>query len=384
MKPYCWLAICLWFSWSVTACGQPLPDATPSATTLPTSIIAPVTPTLPDTAPLTRPIQTMPHLLLDSTGTVKLKRVDEGWSTFQPIENHTPLLPNDLLEVEGQAVVLCAGTQQVILETGPNDILCRRQPARFQYNGAEYNVPQRPGDVPYVLYPRRTLLLDERPALIWHDTGADTYQLTLLAQQTGESWRETATATTEISYPAQWPPLQPGVSYLLLVTDETEAEDQTPGIGFALADEAQLQEMEQDTQTIAALPDLDETERTFILAAYYATHKPDPGAEWQPVGEAWRNFEALAQTHNTPALHLWRGYTLMEMLLPLEAEAAFKAAIAAAEPVDDLETQARAYTVLGQLNCEETYFNQAEALYTSLDAQTELVQKSKEGCSELE
>lgn len=379
MKRCRWLALCLWFSWGVTACVQVLPSDTPATKPITSSATVSVMPTPFDVTPTASPIETMPHLLLESTGTVKLKRVDENWPDFQPIEIHTPLLSTDLLEVEDQAIILCAGTQQVTLETGISSVPCPRQPAIFQYNGADYNAPQRPGEVPYVLYPRRTLIFTERPNLIWRDTGAENYELTLF-DQTGKLWTEFTTEQTEMAYPNQQMPLQSGMYYLLLVTDETEVEDQTPGIGFSMADASQLKEIRQAEQIINALPDLDKPTRTFILAVYYATLEPDPKTGLRPVGEAWRIFEALAETQNTPTLHLWRGYTLMEMFLPLEAETAFKAAIEAAENVGDLETQARAYIALGQLSCDKMYFNQAEILYMSLNGQTDLVQKGQEVC----
>lgn len=86
-----------------------------------------------------------------------------------------------------------------------------------QCRRAQAGDPRSPSnpDIPYVISPRRTLLLTDKPKLRWNQVlGVKSYDVSL---QKGDSvvW-QTKVNTNEVVYPGK-PGLEPGVEYLLIV-----------------------------------------------------------------------------------------------------------------------------------------------------------------------
>ena len=89
---------------------------------------------------------------------------------------------------------------------------------------------------PYLISPRSTLILDDRPTIRWNEVpGATSYTVTIVTEE-GEIWSQANVTGTEIVYPGN-PPLQPGTYYLAIVEADTGAssqEEDVPGRTFRL------------------------------------------------------------------------------------------------------------------------------------------------------
>lgn len=89
---------------------------------------------------------------------------------------------------------------------------------------------------PYLISPRSTLILDDRPTISWNEVpGATSYTVRIVTEE-GEIWSQENVTGTEIVYPGD-PPLQPGTYYLAIVVADTGAssqEEDVPGRTFRL------------------------------------------------------------------------------------------------------------------------------------------------------
>ncbi|MEI2577534.1 tetratricopeptide repeat protein [Scytonema sp. PRP1] len=113
-----------------------------------------------------------------------------------------------------------------------------------QCRRAESGDPRSPSnpDIPYVISPRRTLLLTDKPRLRWNQVlGVKSYDVSL---QKGDSvvW-QTKVNTNEIVYPGK-PELEPGGEYLLIVKADNGkfSTDEKPNArGFSLLSKQEAQ-----------------------------------------------------------------------------------------------------------------------------------------------
>jgi len=319
------------------------------------------------------------NLLVAIEGNVQLKR--GGWKDYVPVGFGAMLSPSDLLRVEGSAAVLCADLSVRSLDA-LGRLPCPADRGWLEYHDFRFDSLQRsvPPEVPYILYPRNTLILEECPLLHWHATGAVSYTVALLKD--GQVvWNQADVVSDTLRYPADAPSLRPGSDYLLVVRDNTtgrvSTEDPARGLGFQLLDEADRRTVEQRRTEILGLASLDEPARQMALAVYYL------GLEWEGKrrlwGKAWWLLEAVAQTQDAPAVYLNLGDALAAMKLPGEAEAAYRRALQCAEPLGDIETQAAAHAALWRLGGDTAHFDRAVALYEVLGDEAKADQLRQEG-----
>jgi hypothetical protein len=86
---------------------------------------------------------------------------------------------------------------------------------------------------PYIISPRRTLLLDDKPLIRWNAVPNATRYTVRLREPSGVIW-QTEVKQVEVRYSGT-PVLQPGVGYALIVEADTGAsstEEGVPGWGF--------------------------------------------------------------------------------------------------------------------------------------------------------
>jgi len=311
--------------------------------------------------PTTPAAESGPNLLVTTQGTVELKR--EGWRGYVPVAFGTVIRWGDLIRPStGQVVtIICA---DLTLRTVDQESGCPCQPGTLPvltYGGTHLLAPRgATSDIPYILYPRNTAILDDQPLLRWHATGASSYTVAIV--RGGRTfWQQAGVSGTELHYPADAPTLQPGIDYLLSVTDENtsrrSSEDPAKGLGFQLLSEAQRSKVEAQRDAILALS-VDEPARQFVLAVYYAGQ----GLR----GEALMLLDTLTATIDTPAIYLWRGDLLLATQLPTEATEAYQSALNSAEALGDVESQAAAHAGLWRAMGDEAYFDQAVTLYEVL------------------
>ena len=310
------------------------------------------------------PTSTIVNLLVAVEGQAQLKR--EGWTTYTPVDFGTRIYPTDLLTVEGAASVLCADLSiKPVAELGRCP--CPVEHGWLEYKGFRFDslrgVPQ---EVPYILYPRHTLVLDAQPWLRWHATGGVSYTISIMSGGR-EIWSQADVTSNMLRYPADAPILQPGIDYLLVVRDNAtgraSTEEGVPGIGFRVIDAATLETVGQRRAEIQALP-LDTSARDLALALYYAGLETGDGhGLW---GEAWLLLESVVQTRPTPAVQVLLGDVLAALQLPREAEEAYRDAYQNAEALGDLESQAAALEGLCRVTGDTAQCDQARELYQML------------------
>jgi hypothetical protein len=197
--------------------------------------------------------------------------------------------------------------------------------------------------IPYVVSPRMTRLLSDQPTLRWNAvTGVITYTVGIRGDD-GTDW-QTQTTSTQIAYPADAPALRPGVSYLLLVQDDSgrsSREEDLPGLGFRVLAPEEAEPIQSDVERLRALS-LPSEAASFALAHLYAGHGL--------IAEAVDLLEALAESGSQePAVYRTLGNLYHRIRLERLAEASYLQAVELAEQARDVEGKAAALVSLGEI-----------------------------------
>lgn len=225
------------------------------------------------------------------------------------------------------------------------------------------------------LYPRNTLLLDDKPTLYWNDTGASSYTV-ILTHQRQPIWAQENVVGNSLTYPAGESPLETGKDYRFEVIDNdsqiSSRQDESAGTGFRLATEEEQAEIEVGLAKITSVSELIGPDRDFAPAVYYAGLGTSPESGFSPLGEAWLLLKALAKTHEAPMIQLWYGDVLNRLILPNESAKAYQQALERAQQLGDLETQAAASKRLWCLTDEKNYYNEAVRLCEELSDQAQV------------
>jgi hypothetical protein len=315
------------------------------------------------------------HLLVTVDGTVLLER--ENWRQSVPVGVGTILRVTDLIDVQGgKAVVLCADLSVKVV-TAPERPPCPTDTGVLEYDGAKFGSFQRSAskDVPYILHPRNTLIVDPRPLLRWNATGATSYTVSIveIVEKEKTIWSQANVVGDRLQYPENAPALQPGIDYLLVVqanaTGRMSTEDPAKGLGFQLMDNTKRQEVTKQRDAILSLTALDEQARKLALAVYYAGVVS--GGRRAMYGEAWLRFEDVAQTASAPAIQRQIGDLLHAMLLPIEAEKAYSTTLELAKSLGDLETLAAAQAGLWRVTGDKAWLDKAITTYELLGDQNQ-------------
>lgn len=324
-------------------------------------------------------------VLVQTDGQVSISREQWADGQWSSVSVGAVVGDNDLLDVQGgNAMLLCADMSVQEMADRLDTASCPRTttPATFSYEGYQFRgrvrgydgyqfrgrVRGMDADVPYILFPRQALILEERPLLRWHDTGATRYQVSLTAN--GQVIWETAVSGSEVRYPDDALPLEADTIYQLVVQDTdtltSSLEDGTKGTGFRLAPAEERTVIAQQREAIASLDALDEAEQQLGVALALisrTTEEPPAFGYW---GEAWLRLEMVAQTHDTPSVWRWQGDALWAMRLPTEAVQAYERARQQAEAQGNREEQAAALAGLWRVTDEQDYFDEALSLYEEL------------------
>ncbi len=321
------------------------------------------------------------HFLLNTSGGVQLKR--NGWSNYTRVDFGARLRSDDLLRVKDTATVLCANLMPKSMSSGIASTPCSPGPGVLSFEGAQYVVrSENPHKkVPRNLYPRNTLVLDNRPSLRWHDTGASSYTVAIMDGGTAV-WTQEKVVGIELVYPSDAPALRPNIDYLLHITDNdtdlTSMEDLYRGTGFQVIGQSDATIMAATREKIMGLNSLNNYERQFALAAFYSSPAHTESG-FSPLAEAWQILIHLIPHVDTPAVHLLLGDVLAAMKLPNEGQAAYQVAIARAEALDDSYSRAVAHAQLWRMTREEQYREKAIKLYERVGDQEQIEFLKSEG-----
>ncbi|MEM8642640.1 MAG: tetratricopeptide repeat protein [Cyanobacteria bacterium P01_G01_bin.54] len=224
--------------------------------------------------------------------------------------------------------------------------------------------------IPYVLSPRRTLLLNAQPRLRWQPiAAADYYRVIVLNEMTGQVVWEVKSPTAELDYAG--PRLVVGQEYSLEIHAYTAESDvpiatslKEPHFAtFALLGADQRAALQAQTQRIEQTVTDPEQQQRQLANLYLRNGLFIEGM--QLLEDQWQS-----QTNAALAVRLGNLY-FYELRLPLEAQAYYEQAVA--QSADDLELRAIALTELGYtqkvlLNYDGAiaHWQQAIAIYQTL------------------
>lgn len=336
-------------------------------------------------------------VLVGLRGRVLLKR--QNWQRYEAVGVGTPLHRGDLLRVDdnSEAVVLCSadGTKKNVA-SGFSGVPCPAEQASASGNVAALLLavfrqislvgPTRsgqPGDVPIIVTPRATKILNPRPVLRWTPpagAGAETvYNITLVARGRAV-WSKEVKAETQLTYPSEGAPrLVPGESYMLVVEVKgctsveaagcSSKKDTQPGIGFRLLKDEAARPVRETAERIRRLG-LSADATALLTAKFYVSEGL--------FAEAIQLLEPLTKTMPATAVEQSLGDSYLATGLARLAEEHYLKALQIAQAADDKEGQGAAERALGYVyqqigNTEESEkrLRRALTLYTNLgDAET--------------
>lgn len=242
------------------------------------------------------------HIIIRANGAAFLKKAKDD--EFKPTGAGERLQSGDIIEPktgstmiifcdEAQAEVVPAGTPSAVSAICPQtDINCMRT---LRSSTRQKNRPGG-GDptIPYVIAPRMTFVLDDRPTLRWNAvSGAASYAIGISGPG-GLIWQD-ALAATETKYPASAPQLESRVKYQLLVkaaNGPSYEKDAGRCLGFELLPEGQAAVLRQKVQQARRCPELNDVEKAIAIAYLYDSESLEYDA-----------IKALTQPAKTGAQH---------------------------------------------------------------------------------
>lgn len=209
---------------------------------------------------------------------------------------------------------------------------------------ADTGDPRSPSDagIPYVISPRRTFILTNKPKLRWNAViGAKSYDISL--QKGQKTFWQTKVNTNEFLYPGE-PKLEHGTEYLLLVkadNGKSSQEEKLPARGFRLLPEAQAQIVKT---AIAQLNNQQTSDKIKILQSAFIYS----GLELK--SEAIEALQALVNSSIKEAwIYRQLGQLYWETGVSLLAETNYQEAAKLAIASQDIPEQAQISTALGDL-----------------------------------
>ncbi len=307
-------------------------------------------------------------------GNVRLKR--SQWKSYQKANFGDLLNPSDQLKLSAgaSAKVMCDSSRVWVVPAGKESLVSdgcgsgkrkeRRPNSRRGFSREENKT------IPYIISPRNTALLTNRPILRWNAvSGASRY--TVQVQDAGLTldW-QTETSNTQIEYPGE-PPLQPDSYYLLIVeTDKGDSSEEEQGadLSFTLLD---AQKAESVRTEVAQLKQqqLNQEAEGLALAYFYQ--------RYELKAEAIELLEGLVkQGSQIVAVYQLLADLYLEVGLSQQAKSSYSQALELAKRTENLEGQADAQFGLGQVEGKKTeaigWLTQAQTNYQRLGDQSKI------------
>lgn len=296
--------------------------------------------------------------IIQAKGEVLLKRKE--WSDYRPTAIGAELYPGDLLQPAPGARVLVQCANGKTIWPVPDGVIsgatngCPPQAVPVSRHRGDI-IPPRGGInplIPYIISPRRTLLLNSLPMLHWNAVpGASRYTVSLMGDE-DVLW-ETEVKGTEVRYSGELP-LESGVDYLLVIQADTGAssqEEELPDLGFSLLDENEATLVRDTVEQLVNLDLADEAKSLALVHLYRG---------YELRAEAIASLEVLVkQGSQTAAVYRILGELYREVGLNRLAQKHYLKAIELAG-TEDVEGQAIAAEGLGKVYV--AIANQQEAI----------------------
>ncbi|GAA6619645.1 tetratricopeptide repeat protein [Scytonema sp. NUACC26] len=282
-------------------------------------------------------------IIIKFSGQVKYKR--DRWLDYQPVKPYTELFPGDLIQVPPGATALieCAIGNLWRVPEGVSGLNNGCQPMDDNGGGGTRPVNDDLTPIPFVISPRSTLLLADKPALRWNAvSGASSYIVSVSDETNGSEIWKAEVSSTEIVYPGT-SSLEPGVDYLVIVKADnakSSEEDKEVDLAFRLIDKNESQRILAHVEQIQQ--ELSGEAADLAVVHLYGTSKLK--------AEAIEMLEVLAQKGSqTTAIYRMLGDLYWQVKLHHLSESPYKKAIQLAEVNQDIEVKAVAQARLAEL-----------------------------------
>lgn len=219
--------------------------------------------------------------------------------------------------------------------------------------------------LPYLITPRQTNILTNRPPLRWNAVpGATNYTVKIDMVWVSIKW-ETQTNKTEIVYPGE-PPLKTGGLYRVIIEADNGASSRSDAVvGFRVLDE-QTKKTVLDAVKAVQQQQLSPEEAGLVLAHLYRGY--------ELYGDAVEVLEGLVKQNSQVAtVYQLLGDTYLKMGLPQLAKKPYEKALKLATNTQNLSVQAEiqaglgiAYHLLGNKNEAIQWLTKAKGTYNQL------------------
>ena len=230
-------------------------------------------------------------------------------------------------------------------------------------------------NIPYVITPRKTAILDSTPRFEWNPVpNATSYNVTLRGPN-GILWEDTVTEASTITYPGS-PALEPNIKYALTIRTEVDeasglpstvasTDEGIPGLSFYVLPEADRAQLTIALDAIAA-EDLTSLAVNLERAKTYR--------DYSLMSDAIALLESLKGEYpDSVALYRLLGELYLQVRLNTQARDAFTQVQALASVTQNFAEQADANVFLAYLalgsrepNTAIQLLNEAQALYSDL------------------
>jgi tetratricopeptide (TPR) repeat protein len=280
-------------------------------------------------------------------GDVKLKR--SQWKSYQKANWLYLLNPSDQLQLGAgaSATVMCDNLKVWVVPAKKVSLVsdgCGSGPPIVTRPNSRRSASRAPNEtIPYIISPRNTALLTDRPILRWNAVpGATRYKVRVQDAGLTLDW-QTETSNTQIEYPADQPPLQPGSNYSLIVeTEQGNSSDKEEGIdlSFTVLDTQKAESVRTEVAKFKQLKLIQEAEGLALAYLYQG---------YDLKAEAIELLEGLVKRGSqTTAVYQILGDLYLQVGLSQQAKTSYLKALELAKQKEDLEGQAEAKVGLGE------------------------------------
>jgi hypothetical protein len=334
---------------------------------------------------------------IQGKGKVELKR--KTASSFYPVTRvPTPIAQDDQLRITNGMKVMVAcldGKNRPIRRAGERTGLTE---ICGVWKGIIYKAPSplviiggiNP-QIPYLLSPRRTLLLNNTPTLRWNPVpGATQYTVQIVGPK-GPVW-QTQVKEPQVTYSdnSTNSTLQPATLYSVVIqsnTGKSSQEEESKGIEFIILREAEAKAVKAEVNAILQ-SDLSEEVKALKLANYYSSYQIEPSAygfsKSEDAAKGYRLYanasavleNLIAKGNHSPLLYRTLANLYWQTGLMRPAEEAYARVIEIVQSPGDLEEWSLAMFGLGEIyeatqNLQQAFlwYSQARIGFILLDDQ---------------
>ena len=300
-------------------------------------------------------------------GRVELKRKNASDEGFRVItRGPVSLSSGDQLKISLGAIarVVCPGQNAIVEKRGTGERLSTQKICPTWRAVIDKGAPPigemggKDAQIPYLISPRRSLILTSTPTLRWNPVAGATQYTVQIKNAQGIVW-QTQVKTSQVTYPGT-PALTPSILYTVIIKTNTGKSSESEfGSQFLLLRSAELKTVQAETNLITQI-DASPEIKALRLADYYASYQlPEPTAygliektvkDYRLSANAIHTLETLLKISKpTPLIYRKLGMLYTNIGVTLPAEQAYLKAIDSIQSPEDLEEWTLTAVALGEL-----------------------------------